>query len=95
MDFLDKNNNPIQNGDVIRWNCYDSEEFHTWTFTGIYLHGKVIYLGGGLDFGMGIGQVKEIEEVIEESDNNDDIDRGIEKIGIAHELSCYIGDFKD
>lgn len=77
-------------GDVIRWNCDDSEDNTTWAFTGIYKSNKVIYLGGGIDFGMGIGHEKSISEIIEESENNDEWARGIEKVGVAADAARCI-----
>lgn len=74
-------------GDVIRWNCFDGDDNTTWEFTGIY-KGKVItYLGGGVDFGMGIGKELTIQDVVEEAENNDEHFQGIEKVGIASEVA--------
>jgi len=73
-------------GDVIRWNCDDCEDNTTWTFTGIYKSNKVIYLGGGIDFGMGIGHEKAIDEIIIEAENNDEWAQGVEKVGVAADI---------
>ena len=78
-------------GDVIRWHCYDFDDFVTWTLTGIYYSDKIIYLGGGIDFGQGIGAEKSIDEVIEESEENDSDERGIEKICDVSEMARHIG----
>lgn len=77
-------------GDVIRWYCYDSEENTTWTFTGIYKSNRVIYLGGGIDFGMGIGCERSISDVIATSENNDEWARGVEKVGVASDVARVI-----
>jgi hypothetical protein len=88
-----KNGSSACIGDVIRWNCWDSDDIKTWTFTGLVKSGGVVYLGGGIDFGSGIGKVLPYDEVIAESENNDDFDSGIEKIGVVSELNRYISDF--
>ena len=75
-----------KDGDVIRWCCEDSDDCTTWTFTGMYRFGKVVYLGGGIDFGLGIGKEMSIDEVIDESENNDSCCAGIEKVGTAINL---------
>lgn len=77
-------------GDVIRWKCYDSDDFTTWTFTGLVKSNCVVYLGGGIDFGHGIGQEKSHQEVIDEAENNDAFERGIDKVGTAYDLWKYI-----
>lgn len=89
-----KNGDAAQLGDVIRWNCWDGDDFTNWTFTGLVLTTGVVYLGGGIDFGMGIGQIFSYERVISEAENNDAFDAGIEKIGKAADLCRYISDFK-
>jgi hypothetical protein len=88
-----KNNEESNAGDVIRWNCYDSEENTVWKFTGLVTHADVVYLGGGIDFGLGIGSRMTKEDVIYQSNNNDSYDRGIEKIGVASDLYIYISNF--
>lgn len=80
-------------GDVIRWKIWDNEDFVTWTFTGLYTRKGVVYLGGGFDFGMGIGEIYTPEEVMADASNNDPDDRGIEKVGKASEMADYIGMF--
>lgn len=82
-------------GDVIRWNCWDSDDFTTWTLTGLYTRKGVVYLGGGIDFGMGIGQVISIEEVMQDAEHNDPDDRGIKRVGSASKLGGHISNFKD
>ncbi len=77
-------------GDVIRWHCEDSDDNTTWTFTGIYLSNRVIYLGGGCDFGMAIGKESTIESVIAQSEDNDTHNVGIEKIGVASDVARHI-----
>lgn len=77
-------------GDLIRWHCDDSDDCVTWVFTGLYVRGKVVYLGGGVDFGMGIGQDMDIKEVVEQSLNNNSVCVGIEKIGVANDCAIKI-----
>lgn len=88
-----KNGDTACAGDVIRWKCWDSDDFVTWTFTGLVLTTGVVYLGGGIDFGLGIGQVFSYEDVISESENNDAYEAGIEKVGVAADLYRYISKF--
>lgn len=78
-------------GDVIRWRVWDSDDFTTWIFTGLVKSRHVVYLGGGIDFGIAIGSKKSFEDVIADSENNDTSDRGIEKIGSASELARLVG----
>lgn len=85
----------VQSGDVIRWNCYDNEDFVTWTITGLYTTKGVVYLGGGIDFGMGIGAIISHESVVSESEDNEEYERGIEKVGAASKLANYISLFND
>lgn len=80
-------------GDVIRWHCDDNEEVKTWVFTGIYKSNKVIYLGGGIDFGMGIGGEMSVQEVIKQANNNDSYNQGINKIGAASDMARIICNF--
>jgi len=77
-------------GDVVCWNCFDSDDNTTWEFTGIY-KGKIItYLGGGVDFGMGIGKELAVQDVIDEADNNDEYAQGVRKVGIAADVARCI-----
>ena len=80
-------------GDVIRWNCWDNDDYRTWTFTGLYTRRGMVYLGGGVDFGMAIGNIETVEDVIEESENNDSYDVGITYVGKYNELNRHIGKF--
>lgn len=89
-----KDGSDVQVGDVIRWNCCDSDDFVTWKLTGVMRQNDVVYLGGGIDFGLGIGTSVPFAEVIEESENNDCDDRGIEKVGTVRDLFRYIAEFK-
>ena len=77
-------------GDVIRWNCFDGDDNTTWEFTGIYKGEVITYLGGGVDFGMGIGEELYVQDVIDEAENNDDDAQGIVKIGVAADISRHI-----
>ena len=82
-----KNGETVKYGDVIRWHCDDWEEGTTWIFTGIYhSENKIVYIGGGIDFGMGIGNIMTANEVQEEASNNDSYCQGIEKVGEASDI---------
>ena len=89
-----KDGSDAQVGDVIRWNCWDSDDCVTWKFMGVVRKDDVIYLGGGIDFGLGIGNSVPFAEVVEESENNDCDDRWIEKVGNVRDLYRYIAEFK-
>lgn len=80
-------------GDIIRWKTDDSDDFTTWTFTGIYKSDHVIYLGGGVDFGHGIGQKMSIDDVIQESEENDTTNKGVHKVGLVGAMVCQIQAF--
>jgi hypothetical protein len=88
-----KNGCEVKAGDVIRWKCWDSDDFVTWTFTGLVLSDGVVYLGGGIDFGLGIGQIKSFDEVVSESENNDSYDVGIEYLCAASEIQRHIKNY--
>ena len=77
-------------GDVVRWNCFDNDDNRVWSFTGVYTGVGITYLGGGVDFGMGIGGKLSVHDVINESENNDECDQGIKKIGIAADVARCI-----
>ena len=81
-------------GDVIRWKCWDSDDFTAWTFTGLYNGKDVVYLGGGIDFGNGIGKRFSVDDVEKDASNHDCSEQmGIEKIGTARELFLHISNF--
>ena len=82
-----------KNGDVIAWKCFDNDDCTTWDFTGLVTPKGVVYLGGGIDYGMAIGSIYALQEVIEESENNDPDERGISKEGVAFDLAYHIGRF--
>ncbi len=88
-----KNGEEAKSGDVIRWKCWDGDDNTSWIFTGIYKSNHIIYLGGGIDFGMGIGKKIEIQEAIEESEDNEELDVGFTKIGEAKDIHLLIGNF--
>lgn len=67
-------------GDVIRWHCWDSDDFTTWTFTGVVKGNGVLYIGGGIDFGGGFGEMISFDEVVEDSENNDPCEVGVVRI---------------
>jgi len=95
MKLIYKDGSEAENGDVIRWKTWDSDDFTTWTFTGLYKNERVVYLSGGADLGLGIGNIKEVATVIEESQDNDySGDNGVIKIGRAVDISRHIKSFK-
>ncbi len=51
----------------------------------------VVYLGGGIDFGMSIGKLMYYEEV--KGPTSLTYENSIEKVGVASELACYIEKF--
>ena len=51
---------------------------------------KAMYLGGGIDFGMGIGSIKTVESVMEQAEDNDSYEQGIEKVGVAGDVARLI-----
>lgn len=88
-----KNGQDVEIGDVIRWNSYDSDDHVTYTFTGIVTQAGVVYLGGGIDNGIAIGNIMSFEEVQEEANDNDGNEAGIEKIGNSKDLAKHISKF--
>lgn len=90
----DKNGVNIEFGDIIRWNCWDNDDCTTWNMTGLYTRKGVVYLGGGVDFGLGIGVMVEVDEVVSDSQSNDArCLNGIDKVGIASDLARYINKY--
>ena len=93
--LADINGNTIKNNALISWNVYDGEDYSQYTFIGTvvdYSSGEaarplidqyVVYLGGGIDFGRGIGKKLSFGEVINESENNDEGMTGITVLGTA------------
>lgn len=88
-----KDGNVSQKGDVIKWGCEDNDDFTTWTFTGVIQQKGVLYLGGGIDFGAGIGQMLSFEEVVEQSEDNDPSFTGITYLGKVSDLVNHIKRF--
>ena len=86
-----KDGSEVKHGDVIRWDCFDSDDFHTWTLTGVYTKKGVVYLGGGIDFGLGIGQIISEEEIINNLEDLDSHCQGLQNLGSASDLAIYIG----
>lgn len=80
------NGDEVTTGDVIRWFSFDSDDFTTWEFTGIYFKTHVVYLGGGIDFGMAIGKKIDLSEVIKESEANDQNQQGIFRVCKAMDI---------
>lgn len=91
MKLLYQDGSEVKAGDVIRWHCWDSDDYVTWKFTGIVRKDCVIYLGGGCDAGLAIGKPIAFDEVIAESENNEPYESGIFKVGSSLELSIFIG----
>lgn len=89
-----KNGEPAKKGDVVSWNCEDNEDFTTWRFIGVVKQQGVLYLGGGIDFGEGIGQIVPFEEVIAQSEDNDPSGVGVTYLGKVYDLVNYIGAFE-
>jgi len=96
--LVDINGNTIKNNALISWNVYDGEDYSQYTFIGIvvdYSSGEaarplidkyVVYLGGGIDFGRGIGKKFSFDEVINESENNDEGMVGITVLGSGSDV---------
>jgi hypothetical protein len=80
-------------GDVIRWNVWDDEERTTWSFTAAFYTQCIVYLGGGIDFGMGIGDHIELPRIIEDAANNDEGMEGVRKVGVVSDLESTISAF--
>ena len=89
-----KNGDEIEQNDVIRWHCHDSDDGCTWVMTGIYQFEKVVYLGGGVDFGTAFGKKMDAAEVIEMALDNDGDQAGLEKVGTAMDIVQLISHFK-
>ena len=92
--LTDVNGNIIKTNSLISWKVYDSEDYKQYTFIGIVhdyesedtrplIDQYVVYLGGGIDFGRGIGKKLSFGEVINESENNDEGMTGITVLGSA------------
>jgi hypothetical protein len=85
-----------QNGDLISWHHHDFDDCKTWEFFGIYKQSDtVVYMGGGIDFGLAIGSVSDADKVIRQSEQNDEDERGITKIGVAMDVVRLIGKFME
>tara|TARA_R110000822_G_scaffold62759_1_gene154510 strand:+ start:279 stop:596 length:318 start_codon:yes stop_codon:yes gene_type:complete len=94
MKYID--GTEAQVGDLISWHVYDFDDNVTWEFFGIYKpNGTVVYMGGGADSGRAIGKVKNADEVILQSEGNDEYARGITKIGVAMDVVRLIGKFME
>lgn len=90
-DMEYKDGTEAMHGDVIRWKVWDNDDCTTWTFTGMVKGDMVVYLGGGIDFGHGIGQLISFDEVIIESEDNDcEEGCGISKIVAAHNPDGFV-----
>lgn len=87
-----KNGEEAKPGDVIRWNCWDGDDYTTWNFTGLVNVDCVIYLGGGIDFGLAIGKRMAFDEVESEAANNDADEVGITRVCSSVELVRVIAD---
>lgn len=80
----------IKNGDVIRWFCWDGDDNTTWEMTGLVTDRGIVYLGGGVDFGMAIGRVISIDEVSNQAKANDPGMDSIMVISKASDLAIHI-----
>lgn len=88
--LIDKHGAEIEPNTLIMWKCWDSDDFITWTFYGIVRKDHVVYLGGGIDFGAGIGKKLSIEGVQDDSENNDSYDAGIQVIGKGDDVTTLL-----
>lgn len=86
-----KDNSIAEDGDIIKWNSEDKDDWCVYEMLGIYKTDHIIYLCGGIDFGTSFGKILSIEEVIEESTDCDN--PGIIKIGDIKQLASYIRKF--
>ena len=96
--LTDVNGNTIKTNALISWNVFDGEDYKQYTFIGIVhdynnsedarplIDKYVVYLGGGIDFGRGIGKKLSFDEVINESENNDEGLVGITVLGSGSEF---------
>ena len=95
--LTDVNGNIIKTNALISWNVYDDEDYKQYTFIGIVhdyniqdarplIDQYVVYLGGGIDFGRGIGKKLSFGEVINESENNDADMVGITVLGSGSDV---------
>ncbi len=92
MKYIDGTEAKI--GDIIRWNVYDWDDNHTWSFVGLYRGADVVYLYGGLDGGMAIGKPIPVEKVIEQAEDNDEWDQGITFLAKSLQLAQYLREFE-
>jgi hypothetical protein len=86
-----KDGKDAERHDVISWNVDDTDDNTIWRMTGIYKGGVIIYLGGGIDFGVAMGDVISVNQVLEEAENNDEHNRGISRICTVSEMAAHIG----
>lgn len=96
--LTDINGNTIKTNALISWNVFDGEDYKQYTFVGIvhdYNNSEdaiplvdqyVVYLGGGIDFGRGIGKKFSFDEVINESECNDEDMVGITVLGSGSDV---------
>jgi hypothetical protein len=92
MKYIDGTEAKI--GDIIRWNVFDLDDNHTWSFVGLYRGIDVVYLCGGLDAGMGIGKFIPVEEVLDQAENNDEWDQGVTFLAKSPQLAQYLREFE-
>lgn len=91
MKLFDKEGTPIEPGSLISWHCDDREEGITWTLYGIVRDIGVVYMGGGIDFGWGIGKILTFKDVAAEAEDNDTLWEGITVLGEAFDVTRAIG----
>ncbi len=88
-----KDGSASEKGDVIGWCVEDGDDFTTWTFIGVVKQQGVLYLGGGIDFGEGIGQIIPFEEVIIQAEDNDPDFTGVTYLGKVSDLVNHVKRF--
>lgn len=104
--LTDVNGNTIKTNALISWNVWDNEDYKLYTFIGIVrdynsedarplIDQYVLYLGGGMDFGRGIGKKLSFGEVINESENNDEDMAGITVLGSGSDVPKILKQYFD
>lgn len=104
--LTDVNGNTIKTNALISWNVWDDEDYKLYTFIGIVhdynsedarplIDQYVLYIGGGMDFGQGIGKKLSFGEVINESENNDEDMAGITVLGSGSDVPKILKQYFD
>lgn len=76
--------------DVVTFNVYDSDDFVTWKFICILTEKDFIYISGGCDNGLAMGNRISFEQAIKYSEDNDSLDVGFTKLGTHYQISSVI-----